>query len=170
MSFEQCVQKGAIGEGILDRVIRQKGYVPYYPDPGVPHPFDRLVASPDKRRIAIVEVKTKCRREAYADTGIDQSCFDDYQHITLTYGLRLFLVFVDAKVGTMYGNWWDELLKTRERPGGVILPNGERFGGGSYPWVSGGIVYFPLEAMTTLYVLTPADRERLLALRTTRWT
>jgi hypothetical protein len=164
-------QIGQIGERLIDEFLKQKGYVPYYPLPGVAHPFDRLIATPDKRRICIVEVKTKCRREAYDDTGINQRHFDDYQHITFTYSLPLFLAFVDAKVGQIYGNYWTELLKTRE-PEGVVWLNGKAFGHGgcqSYPWTDRGIVYFPLSAMRVLHVLTAEERAEILAKRTTGW-
>ena len=166
MSFEARLAVGSIGERLVDAYIRQRGYVPYYPDPGpgMRHPFDRLIASPDKRRLCIVEVKTKCRREAYEDTGINQSAFDDYQHITSTYAIPLFLAFVDAKLGTVYGNWWAELLKPRDGDLSVVCS-----GRDWYPWHCGGIVYFPLAAMRTLYVLTPEERADLLARRTTAW-
>lgn len=166
MSFKARLKVGSIGERILDTFIRQQGYVPYYPDPGegMRHPFDRLIASPDKRRLCIVEVKTKCRREAYEDTGINQCHFDDYQHITTTYAIPLFLAFVDAKVGQIYGNWWRELLKPRESDLRTMCG-----GCNAYPWHCGGIVYFPLEAMRTLYVLNETERGELLALRTTAW-
>jgi len=161
-------QIGQIGERLIDEFLRQKGFIPYYPQPGAAHPFDRLIATPDKRRICIVEVKTKCRREAYDDTGIDQRHFDDYQRITFRYNLQLFLAFVDAKVGQIYGNWWHELLKTRESPRSVLLPNGQRFGE-SYPWTDRGIVYFLRSSMKTLHVLTEEQRAEILAKRTTGW-
>jgi hypothetical protein len=165
VSFEARLAVGSIGERLVDTYIRQRGYVPYYPGPGpgLRHPFDRLIASPDKRRLCIVEVKTKWRREAYADTGIDQRHFDDYQHITSTYSIPLFLAFVDAKLGTVYGNWWAELLKPRDGCACGCRPCA------CYPWHCRGIVYFPLSAMRTLYVLTPEERAELLALRTTAW-
>ncbi|HZD63207.1 MAG TPA: hypothetical protein VE200_10485 [Xanthobacteraceae bacterium] len=171
MSFETRLKVGSIGERLVDAFIRQQGYVPYYPDTGMRHPFDRLIASPDKRRLCVVEVKTKPRREAYDDTGIDECHFNDYEHITTTYAIPLFLAFVDAKVGAIYGNRWHELLKPRDRREYLTLPNGEQVcvGGACYPWHCRGIVYFPRDAMRTLHVLTEGERKELLALRTSAW-
>lgn len=153
-AFEDRLKTGNFGERIIDEFLRQKGWVPYRPVEGAAHPFDRLVASKDKQRLCIVEVKTKWRREAYADTGINRRCFNDYQNVTTKYSVPLFLVFVDAKQGTVYGNWWAELLKPR----------------GRYPWEQSGVVYFPLDSMRTLHVLTETDRAELKLLRVSDWT
>jgi hypothetical protein len=167
---ERRAKTGAIGEHILDEYIRQRGYVPYRPDADHAHPFDRLIASLDKQRICIVEVKTKPKRKAYDDTGINQSHFQDYQRITLTYNVPLFLAFVDCEEGAMYGNWWHELLKTRVSTRPVLMHHGRPFGGGeSYPWTQRGIVYFQRAAMRLLYVLTEDERAELRALHCSRW-
>jgi len=166
------VKLGSLGTRIVDAQIRRAGNIPYFPDADAPHPFDRLVASPDKRHLCVVEVKTKCRREAYRDTGINRRHYDDYMHVTVKYGLPLYLAFVDAKEGRIYGNYWTELIKTRV-PGDAIEHCGRMYSGGgceSYPWEHGGIVYFPLTAMETLHVLTVADQAELLALRRTKFT
>ena len=164
MSFEDRLKTGRFGERIIDEFLRQKGWIPYRPIEGAAHPFDRLAASPNKRKLCIVEVKTKWRREAYADTGIDRRHYNDYQHVTTTYRVPLFLCFVDAKLGTVYGNWWAELLKPRE-------PEDSWAGGcEGYPWEQHGIVYFPLSAMRKLYVLTEQDRGELRGLRVSGWT
>jgi len=160
-----------IGEQILDRFLLEQGLVRYRPDPNDgAHPFDRLAASRDKRQIVIGEVKTKPRRQAYADTGINRRHFDDYMHNTTKYGLPLFLAFVDFEIGAMYGNWWSELIKTRESDipkhgldaDGVIRCE-------TYPWEQNSIVYFPLSAMRTYYMLTDAERAELRALHLSRW-
>lgn len=164
VSFDDRLKTGQFGERIVDDFLKQKNWVPYRPQEGVAHPFDRLAASADKRKICIVEVKTKWRREAYADTGINRRHFDDYQQITMKYGLPLFLSFVDAKLGTVYGNWWLELLKTREPS-----LNASSSGCKSYPWEHKGIVYFPISAMRTLYVLSENERAELLGLRCSNW-
>ena len=164
MSFEERLKTGQFGEQIIDAFLRQKGWVPYRPVEGIAHPFDRLVASPDKKNICIFEIKTKFRREAYADTGINRRHYDDYQHVTAKYGVPLFLAFVDAREGSVYGNWWHELLKER--------PPEDSWSGGckGYPWEQRGIVYFPLSAMHILYVLTDSDRTELQGLRVSGWT
>jgi len=154
---------GSLGTRIVDAQIRLAGNIPYHPVADAPHPFDRLVASADKRHICIVEVKTKWRREFYADTGIDRRHFDDYMHITTLYNLPLYLAFVDAKEGRIYGNYLTELIKSRD-------PGRSRCGGcQSYPWEQKGIVYFPLAAMETLHVLTASDQAELRALRKSDW-
>lgn len=165
MSFNDrpTEKTGRFGERIVDEFLIQKGWIPYRPIGDVAHPFDRLVASADKQNLCIVEVKTKWRREAYKDTGINRRHFNDYQRITAKYDIPLFLSFVDAKQGTVYGNWWLELIKSR-------VPGRAGAGGcQSYPWEQRGIVYFPLMAMRTLYVLSPDERAELLALRVSNW-
>jgi hypothetical protein len=165
MSFnDRTVQTCVFGEQLLDKLIRQQEFVPYYPEKGVAHPFDRLIASRDKRRLAIVEIKTKCRRVAYPDTGINLSHYRDYFHITAQYSVPLFLAFVDAKLGQMYGGWFHDLIKTREPSVRAQLA-----GCKSYPWTCNGIVYFPLSAMRVLYALTREEREALWPLRQTMW-
>lgn len=164
MSFEERLKTGQLGERIVDEFLRQKGWIPYYPPKGVAHPFDRLAASPDKRNICIVEVKTKHRREAYADTGIDRRHFNDYQCVTMKYSVPLFLVFVDSKEGKIYGHWWHELIKSREPD-----DKARRAGCASYPWDQNGIVYFPRSIMREMHVLSDDDRSELLKLRVSQW-
>lgn len=164
MSFQDRLKTGNFGEEIVDRYLEQQGWVPYHPKQGVAHPFDRLVASPDKRKLCIVEVKTKYRREAYADTGINQSCFNDYQQITMKYSIPLFLVFVDGKLGQVYGNWWSELIKSREPELSAKVK-----GCLSYPWYQNGIVYFQYSTMRVFYVIPEEKRQELLKLRVSNW-
>lgn len=166
MKFEDLpsARKGAIGEQIVDDWLLAKGWVPYRPVKGTRHPFDRLVARADKRELCIVEVKTKPRREAYKDTGINQTHFDDYQHVTATYRIPLFLAFVDEVQQCVYGNWWSELLKKRTGDEAIV----DMIHGG-YPWSHRGIVYFPLSAMTPIARLSEEQCQQLRALRRTNW-
>lgn len=147
--FAERLEAGKVGERIVHEFLRQKGLVPYCPPEDCKHPFDRLVATADKRQLCIVEVKTKPRREAYEDTGINHYHFDEYQAITSRYHIPLFLAFVDKRTGTMYGNWWHELVKPR-----AVTWH-------EYPMHDRGIVYFPLAAMRTLYVLSADERAEL---------
>lgn len=170
MRFEDrpTTKKGQIGEAIVDAWIISKGFVPYRPVNGCKHPFDRLVASADKRRLCIVEVKTKPRREAYPDTGIEPRHFNDYQHVTTQHRMPLFLAFVDEVQAVVYGNWWSKLLV--RRPGPVTSTGMPRCGWTTgYPWEHKGIVYFQLDAMEPIAQLTPEQCEQLRALRTTNW-
>lgn len=166
MSFEDSnrFKTGWLGEQMVDVFLKQQGWVPYYPMKGVAHPFDRLLATPDKRRLCIVEIKTKFKREFYPDTGIERRHFNDYQAITMEYNIPLFLVFVDAKAGQVYGQWWAELLKTREpeqrsRLGGCV----------SYPWFHGGQVYFQISIMKIFHVIPPEQCEEILKYRESNW-
>lgn len=142
MSFEDRLEKGSIGERIVDEWLIRRGYVPYRPMEGVAHPFDRLVASRDKKRIAVCEVKTKPRRNKYRDTGVDIKKLNDYTNIQEQHRLRVFIAFVDEVEAQVYGNTLDELMKTRTSEGQV------------YPKEYDGIRYFPLDAMIVIADLT----------------
>lgn len=154
------VQKGSIGERIVDEWLIGLGWVPYRPIADAAHPFDRLVASKDKKRIVVVEVKSKPRREAYADTGIDYRHYQDYLGIWQSYNITVFLAFVDEKQGRIYGEFLSRLNKFRIVDGNV------------YPWrprpnQRPDIVYFPLEAMRQIGDLTGSQISSLSALRST---
>ena len=116
MKFSDLPQakKAAIGEQIVDNYLRQNGFIPYHPSEiDGAHPFDRLVASKDKKRIFIGEIKTKPARFHYPDTGINKKSYQEYQYIHEKYGIRIFLFFVDEKKGEIYGNYLDLLDKKR---------------------------------------------------------
>lgn len=151
--FDSRVTKGRIGERIVDDWLVRKGFVPYRPIEGVAHPFDRLVASRDKRTIRVVEVKSKPRRERYPDTGISVGHFQDYRHIEDTYNVPVFIAFVDERLKKVYGNFLSELCKSN----------------GRYPLVQSGIIYFPLCHMKRLADLTEEQCVELEALRRSRY-
>lgn len=145
--------KGKIGERIVDDWLIKKGFVPYRPIEGVPHPFDRLVASRDKQKILVVEVKSKPRREKYADTGISARHYREYMIISDTYGIRIFIAFVDEVMRQIYGNFLDELVRPC----------------GRYPLHYADIVYFPLQHMKRVADLTAEECAELAALRKTNY-
>ena len=61
-------RKGTLGEQIADRYLVAKGFIPYRPIlENVAHPFDRLVASLDKRSIFVSNTKSKAQREFYPE-------------------------------------------------------------------------------------------------------
>jgi hypothetical protein len=157
-------RKGRIGEQIVDDWLIADAWVPYRPQEGVAHPFDRLMASRDKQRLCIVEVKTKPHRNAYMDTGINRSHFGDYGRVTIKHDVPLFLAFVDENTRSIYGNWWTELLRTREAD-----RESARHGCTSYPWFHGGQVYFQLAIMRTIKHLNDQQCGELRALRKTAW-
>lgn len=152
-------QKGELGESELDKYLLSKGVIPYAPVPAGAHPFDRLCASPDKKRLYVAECKTKARRTFYPDTGIDMRHYRDYRHIRETYGIDILLFFVDESVMEIYGNSLSELEKPVE-----IIDNGRRL---NYPMTQGSIIYFPLMSMTTIcnIPVDVAEKMRVLSRR-----
>lgn len=147
-------QKGRIGERIVDGLFGQYNIVPYAATTDGPHPFDRLCASSDKRRLFVVEVKSKARRNFYPDTGVDERHYHDYKHIKETYQVPVYLFFVDELQRKIYGGELDFLSAPRR-----IEYKGRTL---EYPITKGGIVYFPLKAMRTIGVLNDEDAERLV--------
>lgn len=147
------VKKGSMGENIIDRYLISQGYVPYMAVYEGAHPFDRIVATPDKKNIYVVEVKTKARRTYYPDTGIDTRHYFDYKHVTEKYNMRMLIFFVDEYVGTVYGNFLDVLDQAR------VVEHKNRFI--EYPLKQRGILYFPLCAMLTVAAVSAEESKEL---------
>jgi hypothetical protein len=133
------VKKGDIGESIVDNFLKSKNVVPYQPVFDGAHPFDRLLATPDKKSLFVADVKTKARRTFYPDTGIDVKHYDEYMHIENKHNLKVFLFFVDEDEQRVYGGWLFDLTKNRR-----VNHNGKVL---DYPIRQGKLIYFPLEAM-----------------------
>ncbi len=150
------VQKGNIGEKLVNEWLGKQGFIPYSPTiPGV-HPFDKLVASADKKRIFIAEIKTKPARTYYPDTGINIRNYEDYKFIEEKHKLDVFLFFVDEDKCKIYGNWLKELeVKT------FIKGYSHET---EYPLRQGGIIYFPLKLMKEIADISPSEIEQLKAL------
>ena len=125
------VKRGDIGERIVSDYLESNGYIIYEPITNKAHPFDKLVANPDKKELFIVEVKTKPGRIKYPDTGIDTRAYNTYKTIINTYGLNILLIFVDDFNGSIYGNWITELDKQFE----------------NYPKVEKNIIYWHQKQM-----------------------
>lgn len=155
----QTVKKGDAGEALVDAFLKSKNVVPYQPVFDGPHPFDRLLATADKKQLFVADVKTKARRTYYPDTGIDRRHFDEYQHIADKYKMGVFLFFVDEDEQRIYGGWLSDLSKQR-----YVIYNGKTL---TYPLEQGNIVYFPLEAMQDICKLnaTVSDGLKLLSSR-----
>jgi hypothetical protein len=135
------VKKGSLGESLVDQMLIDQGYIPYRAIVDEAHPFDRLCTSKDKRRILIAEVKTKPRRKYYPDTGINLSCYRTYKNIMDTYGIPVWLFFVDEDSAEIYGGELADLETERHiAHKGTVL---------HYPLHQGGIVYFPRIHMKT---------------------
>jgi len=156
------VQKGNIGEKLVDEYLLRKGIVPYRPIVSQAHPFDRLCASADKKRIYVAEVKTKPRREFYPDTGIDWHHFNDYVFIAMQHSMDVFIYFVDEILKSIYGGELiSSLAQTRQvKHQGRVL---------TYPLKQGKIIYFPLVAMECVAELSDEVCEELAALRRTKY-
>lgn len=141
----QEVKKGDYGETIVDRYLREEGFIPYYPvSKDKPHPIDRFVSSPDKKDIFVADVKTKAKRKYYPDTGFDYADYESYIYIRKKYGMNVFIFFVDEYLEELYGNFLQELKQEKE-----IHYKGKRI---EYPKIETNKngrkeIYFPLENM-----------------------
>jgi len=147
-------QKGNIGEACVDDYLRSKNIIPYIPVFEGAHPFDRLCAKNDGSSLYIVEVKTKARRTYYPDTGINISSYEKYISISLKYGIKVFLCFVDEAEKRCYGNWIHILSETTE------VDHNEKLL--KYPLKDNGIIYFPLCAMKDIFFINNNTINELL--------
>jgi len=155
-------KKGQIGERIMDELIAKRDkFMPYMPMLEGGHPFDRILASKDKKQLQILEVKTIDARKFYPDTGISIAHYNDYLHIQEEYGLDVFIAFVDASLKEIYGGLINTLSKSS-----TITHKGKAI---QYPLIVDNftaigkqIIYFPLAHMTrNIYRLTDAQCEEL---------
>ena len=152
-------KKGALGESIVDVLIRSRGnWIPYKPTTDRVHPFDRLVAGGDKSTIFIADVKAKPRRKYYPDTGIDVSAYNTYQAISRKHRLNVFLFFVDEDEGEIYGEFINKLDHPR------IIHHGKKTI--QYPLVQNGIRYWPRASMRSFGALTKEQIKDLKELST----
>ena len=136
------VKKGNLGEEIISRFLERKGYVIYSPETkDKAHAFDRL-AIKDKEQIIIAEIKTKARRNKYADTGINKRNYEQYIKIQNKYNIPVFIFFVDEMLKKVYGNWLSKLIIP------IIIE------GKQYPLILNNIIYFPLINMINIAELS----------------
>lgn len=156
----RSVQKGNIGERLVDEYLTSQGFIPYSPTAEGAHPFDRLVASPDKKTVFIVDAKTKPARTYYPDTGIDVRHHADYMNIRAKYGMDVFLYFVDEDRGTIYGNY----LHILDEPHTVYHQGKKLEYPMEAPGATGTIRYFPLEKMLHIANIPAQEVEALRAL------
>jgi hypothetical protein len=151
------VKKGTLGESLVDKYIQENHLVPYHAVFDGPHPFDRLIASPDKTKLFIAEIKTKARRKKYADTGFDIKCYNEYKLISSKYNLEIFMFFVDNDLKKIYGNWL-RILEEKHEENGLC-----------YPCFWDNIIYFPISKMKDICVLTVTETKRLNELSTGKY-
>jgi Holliday junction resolvase len=131
------VQKGDIGEILINRFLQAKGYATYSPTQADAHIID-LIAYKNGKMMAF-DIKTKARRNNYADTGIDFSHFKKYQE--LNNKIPVFLFFVDEELKEVYGNTLSNLIKS-EVVMNKTYPSIEEYNNGKCQ-----IIYFPLKSM-----------------------
>lgn len=156
------VKKGHIGERLVDEYLLRKGIVPYRPMAPKAHPFDRLCASADKKRIYIAEVKAKPRREFYPDTGINVAHFNDYMNVAMHHSMDVFIYFVDEILKSIYGGELVSNLAQDRR----VLHRGRML---KYTMRQGPIIYFPLACMEHVATLSDEACAELAALRRTAY-
>lgn len=148
------VKKGNLGERIVERHLLQHGFVPYRATTdNAAHPFDRLVASRDKKSISIAEIKTKAHRTYYPDTGINIEHYNDYTAISIKHNMAVFIFFVDEHKKEIYGNFLSELDKPC-----TVTHNNKIL---QYPLNHGNIRYFPLCKMQKISELTEIEAKVL---------
>jgi len=160
MSWEDRieVQKGDLGELLVDEYIKSKGVVPYKPDADQAHPFDRLCASRDKKTLYIAEVKSKAKRKYYPDTGIDIRSYNGYKEIQEKYKINVFMYFVDDEMGLIYGGPLNRISKKH-----TILHNNKHL---EYPITMKDIIYFPLKLMKQVAQINKENISKLTSLTT----
>jgi hypothetical protein len=158
-------KKGKAGEALIDEMVAKRGqYSPYAPIFEGSHPFDRLLVSKDKKKLLILEVKSVTVRKYYPDTGISIAHWEEYNHIIDSYGLDVFIVFVDETLREVYGNYLTVLQKdTTVTHNGRTLqyPKKER----NFSAVGGYIMYFPLcNMIRNLFTIDDQTANELQAL------
>lgn len=150
-------RKGDVGESLVDKMLREKGFVIYKPEGGQPHAFDRL-AIKDKEILMIAEVKAKAKRKYFPDTGIDFRHYKEYKNIMKKHNLEVILFFVDEEMGKIYGGKLSEI----EVINNFKVNNKDV----TYPKIEKNIIYFHIEKMKEYADLKRADVLNLEALTT----
>ena len=139
------VQKGNIGEKLVQRFLESKGFICYKPVSDGAHPFDFLCVK-EKRLAIAAEVKTKSLMSKYKATGFDQRSYEDYKAFAETHNMMIFIFFVDEHERKIYGNWLHVLEQKRVE----WLKSGEKV---IYPLVIPGkkpVRVYPYSAMKVI--------------------
>lgn len=110
------VQKGNIGESIVQRFLESKGFICYKPVSDGAHAFDFL-AIQNKRLAIAAEVKTKALMNKYKATGFNLSTWKDYIEFSVKHRMQIFVFFVDEHRKQVYGNWLSKLEQQCEIDG-----------------------------------------------------
>lgn len=148
------VQKGNVGEAEFDKIAKKLGYIIYKPEANKGHGFDRMVT--DRTKYFLAEIKTKPMRDFYPDTGFNLKQFEEYKKQCRTLNLKMFLFFVDEKLGLIYGDFLHNLKKEK-----IIIWRGKER---KYPLTeitNEYITYFYQPDMKVLAYITDEVKEKL---------
>ena len=140
-------RKGTIAERYVRDVLVSSGWHIYTYSADQSHPVDMLAITPDGRLVG-VEVKCKCARIYYPDTGIDRNDYYAYHNLQSQLNLPVLLLFVDYYSKTVYGNYLNHLSQPK-----TIVDNQRTL---HYPMVTENLVYFPLQSMKHYADIPPA--------------
>jgi len=140
-------RKGTIAEQYVRDVLVSSGWHIYTYAADQSHPVDMLAITPDNGLVA-VEVKCKCARLYYPDTGIDRADYYTYHNLQAQHNLPVLLLFADAYSRTVYGNYLDTLSQPI-----TIVDNQREL---LYPLIVERYVYFPLQMMEHYADIPPA--------------
>jgi len=149
----ETTQKGNIGEAIIDEKLFKKGFQLYKPAFDGRHSFDRLIYSERKKVMYLSDIKTKPRRFAYPDTGIDVRLFNEYIQKSNELNMDFLLIFVDESTKTIYGNLLSELTKNI-----TIQHNNTSI---NYPLIQKHIIYFPLVKMIDIDTISSDEAKQI---------
>ena len=153
--YKTEVKRGNLGEEIVDNLLHSKGYVIYKPITEAAHAFDRL-AIKDKEKACIAKVKTKPRRFAYPDTGIDVRHYMEYKRVWRKHRIPVFIFFVDDNEGTVRCLNLSEFFEVNEPK--KYIHKGKTL---SYPMDYKRIKYFYQPEMKIVYELSAEEREQI---------
>lgn len=152
-NFKDCLDKGDVGEGIVDDYLRSNNYHIYKPEEGS-HPIDRLAIKDNK--VISYDVKTKPRRIKYADAGLDLTDWVHYTNINTITPTYIFIV--DEVIGQIYYQSVSYLSNINTS---ITYCNGRTI---KYPSIETAVnsitkyvvpvIYFPVEAFKKVRDLT----------------
>ena len=162
--WERCKAKGAKGEEIIDRIMKDLGWSRWTPPDDCAHEFDRFYRKRGgtETEWQFAEVKCYPLRRLLADSGIHENHWNEYLNASKSLGGRLFIYFVDEEACAVYGNWVDELAKDRYAYGRWYplhentVENGRK-------------VYFPWTAFIQIDKLTPVQAAAIAEYRKSRF-
>jgi len=140
-------RKGTIAERYVRDLLVNRGWHIYTYSADQSHPVDMIAITPDGRLVG-VEVKCKCARIYYPDTGIDRKDYYAYHNLQSQLNLPVLLLFVDIYTKTVYGNYLDSLSQPL-----TIIDNQREL---VYPMIVERYVYFALQAMEQYADIPPA--------------